>query len=775
MPIELIQISTQNLNEVVKTEQQGNITVNGYDVNTDSLKTNSLGNESQNVRDEFSDLTFLNQNWQITKNASDIIDIMGNTDGSSYLSIIKNYRTPDIKTEIISTKSFSLPARISIGTTASTRLNGTDFDVDFVSVDANKNIEILGDIIELFVESITIASNVWTVNCVDDIINKLFTNDIILLHSMDNTNLCVGPISITLSGRKSFTFTLTAANGTFTTAAGQIGTLGKVRRLDNLNRSINGFGFSLEGTSATNVRFTSKNRNASYSELRTDTALTNFSIATTNASFTNKPYTFGLKPQRIMEMNVNSKSISWNAFTDGSQSQSVFTLKKHMPLPDFDKKYVLRFSIDTFKNLSLIHKADIASITRTNGSTSVTVITKTPHNLKIGNQILTGGTTNTNFPLLTTAVAVATITNDTTFSYTQTVASTVTATGTNGSVFIFNGINSISPILALTFTNYQVTNNILTITSTANTTMSVGSHYQLFSTGNVEVDSRTWRCVEANLTITRLQPIDGSVMDVALTTTNFVSIIAVEYRIHLAQIQSYKRNIVEISNTWGNSRDADEALGVNVVSPITTVSTVSAVTNITNPVSISAFTSHGTYTTAITANTALTVLSTDLAATQIRNVVNGWLYSNMALIFNIEFSTDNLTWFTLENDVTSAAMSFPTYYYNGVTGTSPIRSLTITQSAASTTIMGHSLLRGMTVTVGAVTGNVLTGTTANTITFSNAAVTATSGNITVPANTVFRAQLTNIQTLGRYVRLRIINNTANASTWLYAGLSSINL
>ena len=723
MPIELIQISNQNINEIIKTEQQGNITVNGYDQSDDTIKTKNLGNVIENFRDEFNDLIFANLDWTINKDNSDIITMMGDTDGSSYLSIIKNYRNNNTKTEIISKKSFSLPARLNIGISTSQRLNGVDFDIDMVSVDANNEMEIVGNIIEIGISSISITSNVWTVTCKEEILNKLFSNDIIIIHSADNSILNVGPIQITLAGRSSFTFTSTLANSSFTTAVGQLGDIATVRKLDALNRSSDGFGFSLEGGVVTgaNVRYTVRNKNATYTELRNDTGLTNFSLGTSATAYNNKPYTFSIKPNRITEIMINSKSIIWNIYQDGATTQNLFTLKKHMPLPDFVKKYVLRFTVDTFKNFAFLHKADIQSISKTNLSTTVTVITKTPHNLKVGSNIITTGTTSsTNFPNLTAAVRVNTIVNETTFTYLQLTASTITATGNNGSVFLINGFqatpNLVIPNINLIFNNYQLTNNVLTITSSSNSTCSVGLYYQFFGTGADTIDNVMWKCVEISTVTTKFIPISGTVADLPLTVTNFSLVNSSEFRIHLAQAQSHKRNIVEIANVWGNSRDADDAMGVNILNTpnLGTITTVSTLTSITNAIAVNCFSALGTYTTQLAPSSNTFALSTDLGATVTRNKINVTVFSNIAISAQIEHSFDNIVWFSNDTGVTATAITYPTYNYISVASiTAPTVTMTITAPGVVTHAT-HPFQTGAPV-IFATTGALPTGVTAGTI------------------------------------------------------------
>lgn len=706
MPIELIQISNQNIEEIIKTEQQGNITINGYDQNDDTIKTKNLGNVSENWRDEFSNFNSLEKEWIINKDADDEIVMVGNTDGSSYLSVIKNYRKINTKTEIISKKSFTLPTRATIAVSSSLRFEGTDFDIDMVSIDDNNEIEILNPIVEFGVESISIVSSNWTIVCKQDITDSLFTNDSIIIYNADNSSLNIGPVQITITGKNSFVFNRTATNANFNASVGQLGNSCMIRKLDALNRSVDGFGFSLEGSgisNVSNVRLTSRNNNATYSELRTDTSFRDFGLGVSNVLYKDRPYTFSIKPNRIMEMSLNSRSITWNVFNESSASQSILTLKKHMPLPNLDKKYILRFSFDCLMNFYVSHVADIQNITKTNLSQTVTVVTKTPHNLKIGNQIFWSGITSASseFNNLNPniAVTVQSIIDQNTFTYQQSVASTITISANDGSVFLVNGTKIPSttiPFIGLKFLNYEINNNILTAVSSTSSginTYNVGLHYQFFGIKNEEIEKTFWRCVEISGATVRFMPIKGVFQNISLTNTNFTIANSLEFRLHLAQIQSYKRNLVEISNSWGNSRDADESMGVNIVN-VPAVSLSSNLPGITNPVFTNSFiqstVSAGVfaYTTPILANSSVFAFNTNLtSATGIsRNKLNAIVLSDVPIIAQIEYSVDNITWFSIENPTIAKGVIYPFYNYTTVTNITP----TITMTVGSPGIINHN-------------------------------------------------------------------------------------
>jgi hypothetical protein len=768
------------VNDVIKIKPINNIRIDGYDTTSDAVKIKTvekLGvktNEVEMFRDEFIGTSISTTDWTINKDPNDFVFVGGNVDGSSYIGVITSYRATNTLTEITS-RPFSLPARIINGVSTSNRINGTWFGADFLESDETGVVQKSTAIADIGITAISIASNTWTVTCAEDIIGKLKTNNIIAIYGSKINIANVGPVTITLASRTSFTFVWNATNATYTSA--NLGTNIKLQVVDPLDYAIAGVGVQYEANSANYFRLTSRNRDAIFTNLyNAGGNLVNMSSVSATTAFLNKPYTYCFKPSKITELEVTNRNVKWNFFSDESQTVNLGGYKKHLPVPNFKAKHVLRFAVKNLKAPLLVYKADISTIAKTAASTTVTVTTASPHDLEVGSQVLIAGVSNaTEFPYSSTPVTVASVTSTTVFTYTLGTASTTTVTALLGGVFQYNGtttgvlgVANTVPIMNNVFTNFQVTNNLLTLTATATVALQIGFHYQIFGIGNIEITNTIWRCAVASGTTAVLEPINRTtpVTNTALVNQNFAVLLAQETRLHFAQITSYERNLVEVNGTWGNSRDADEAMGVNVVNApnIGTVTTVSTITNITNPVLPNTLTHHGTYTTAIPANSNVIALTTDFGTTITRSTLLAQIFSNAALSITLEFSHDNIVWSGANGTVAATAMTFPTWTFTGVTGTAPTRVLTVPN--------GHTALVGMTITIATV-NYVVTAVTATSITFSAATFTPTTGTITVPTNGVFRAELLNISLWGRYARLRITNPSAAATTFTYATLVSI--
>lgn len=558
LPASIGQKTSSGSTSIVIASDQSPIEIKGYDSVGGKLL---VGNAKDKIRDSFS--TVDTTKWDIVTGSSDTVDARGNTAGANYVVVSKSAITSDTETIFTSKDSFTFPFRIGAGLSLSQRIIGQEFSMEFVGVDGSSIIEVNTSRPDTAVSgSITVATNVWTINTATA--HGLQGLDRIIIHSSTDPRLNVGPIQVTaVTSPTQFTITSTLANATYTATNAQI------RFADPLMYAKNGASYLFENTSATNASIVSRN---SGSAAYIQTAQTYSSTSATQ--ITSSPFAESFQPSGIFESYGMMDEVDFRSYSIDSLGSVAGSNKRSQAVPAIDKSYKVRFRAKNQKNLS-IPVGKITAISKT-GTTTATV-TCPSHGLTTSDWVQIYGVRDiTNFPNLTAQTQVASVVDANNF--TIIIGSAVTASSLDGAVIKNHG-SILTPAINFSIASIVRASNLMTITM--NTTVSG------LSIGNtIDVYGLT-SAASAYEGAYKIRNVTGSTVVVESVGTDFGSITTggvvfprTDLRLHFFRVMDYLRLATEIYGGRGMS-DANNSAPVVVSNTlaVSTVSTVSAVTN----------------------------------------------------------------------------------------------------------------------------------------------------------------------------------------------------
>lgn len=140
------------------------------------------------------------------------------------------------------------------------------------------------------------------------------------------------------------------------------------------------------------------------------------------------PYTYSFTPTNEFRMVVQSDRTQWSDSAVDAVAQSTNRLVRTQVCPDPTASYELRIRANNNRSLTVPGAQIITAVK--SGTTTATVTTATAHGLTVGDLIVAYGTRDqTNFTNLTTAAAVASVVDATTFTVVWGAAVTATTRG----------------------------------------------------------------------------------------------------------------------------------------------------------------------------------------------------------------------------------------------------------------------------------------------------------------------------------------------------------
>ena len=733
------------------------VTLSGWDPVENKLP---IGNVDSFFREHFSgDFS----EWDINADAGDFYYRMGNADGSSHLSIIKSQSKLNSITSFLSKKSFQLPARILNASSITIRTLGVDFAIDMIGVDSNGNVIEDAPCPQYVINNLQIISSatpLWILSFNQDI-DDLTTGDLISINNCDNTLFNVGPISITMISRRSlsFSFGIAVSFKTYTQISGELGSNPFIKKIDVFNNARYGLGHSFNFNNSSYIRFSIRDQKALITNLITNA--TSVSSTTISGTYANKAFTYAIKPNSLIETTVTDRSVSWNQIVDGSVNGAVSLYKKHYPIPNESIRYKLRIKAENTGNIGYCFVANIDTISKVISTSIITIRTLTKHNLKRGNAIAFGGVVNTlHFPTSSSVYIVNSITDDFSFTVTSTINST-TISSNGGAIFLYNGSNSTITLINLNFTSYRITNNIVNVISPSTISVTVGIHYHIFGT-QTALDGMTLRCCILNGQNVSFEIVSGTLPDTGLITKNFVLIIAQEFRVHLASVLDYNRNLVEVTSASGAKGDNDTALPVVINGSNTNVPVLVAGGTIALGGGSFQTLSYGAQLISTLNPLSNLILGTvDISSLPQRSSTSAVFLLNINPKISLEQSTDNAQWFQTDFQ-RGTLIEFPDFYFSSVTSVGSVRTLNLTN--------GHTLVNGMEVLINGIS-YIISNVRLNSFDISASSFSLTSGNIVVRKDCYWRIIFNRNQLYARYIRWRISNDSNSPASVVYGNYS----
>jgi len=525
----------------------------------------------------FLDLDRWEQKW--VNQGLGVLENGGSATGSNYIRINLDQTVANSELELISKASFKLPSRFGFAFSHSQKVLGQEFEYSFVSCNADGQIEIIPQHIDLAINgTVSVTANVATINF--STAHGLVGDDRVILVGNTDPRINIGPALVTVVTATQITIPTTLGNATYTA--------GGVVRVANFDKNaLNSVGFCTETATVTNARWFTRRNGASVRHV-------NATIATsTGVQSTVNPFSDGWNAGGEHEFAIGFDQVNYNSKAPNALTAPSGSLRWSEALPDTEKRYKLRIRS---KNLDNIARpiANITAIAKT-GTTTATVTTDVAHGLSTDSWVQIYGVRDiTNFPNLTATTQVASIVSPTEFTIIQ--GSAVTANSAGGSVILNNG-----GILAagLGYQNLSVqsivrTNNIMTIT--VNTTATGALPGEMFRLHGCDAAVAPLSIAAFGLDgAYKILRMTGSTYEVESTGPDFVSVNgggnlfkSTCNRIHFVRKLEYPRDVIEIANQNGIV-DAAKAMPVSITnSPAVTVSsgtitTVSAVTTAGTP------------------------------------------------------------------------------------------------------------------------------------------------------------------------------------------------
>ena len=310
------------------------------------------------------------------------------------------------------------------------------------------------------------------------------------------------------------------------------------------------------------------------------------------------PYTYSFTPTNEFRMVAQADRTQWSDLAVDAVSQSSSRLVRTQVCPDPTATYDFRIRANNNRSLT-VPGAQIITAAKS-GSTTATVNTATAHGLTVGDLIVAYGTRDqTNFANLTTAAAVASVIDSTTFTVVW--GSAVTATTRGGFIAKILGQNALpgaitQVVSTATLTTLADGTRQLTLVGSGNWAgfvigdllELVGVRSDVVGSASLGVDG-PWKVANfATTTLTLVLPFSGQrslPADFAVTNAGGGVMRRTDLRLSYVRIFDYDRLRVEmLARPSGDSAAAapvsvQNTPAVTVSSgTVTTVTTVSAVT-----------------------------------------------------------------------------------------------------------------------------------------------------------------------------------------------------
>lgn len=516
-------------------------------------------NMTNKFREAFEDYDPVNGGkWTESKASGDLVYIDGNSAAASYLVISKDPLSAGTETAITSIGRVSLPIEAAIGVSMSQRTLGQEFSIELVDTGAP-----LPEVSDIEISSISQATTTLTVDTVTP--HGLSVGKSIGIRDCSNL-LANYPALVVATVPSPTQFTATAGPGgtiPSQTITNPAGAKGFVYFRERLGRAQNGLAQIFEQSNATQASLYI--RSEAGDALPSGTIAGNHSVTvgtTASVQLVNVAYQYAFSPTTEYRLLVQADRTQWADGAVDAITQTTSRLLRTQICPDPSVDYKLRVRCTNNKSLT-VPNAQIVSAVKT-GTTTATITTDRPHGLVANGPVVVYGIRAqgaTEFPNLTTATAVASVVDATTFTIVIGTAGTVTSYG--GYVAKVQGGNLMSALGANAVVAQSVTLSTLAdgtrqLTVVGNTNwagLSIGDLVNLVgvrdnTTGATLGVDGAWKVANsATTSLTLVLPYSGSMTlpaDFGSTNCGGGVIKRTDLRISFLRIFDYERERVEM-------------------------------------------------------------------------------------------------------------------------------------------------------------------------------------------------------------------------------------
>jgi hypothetical protein len=364
--------------------------------------------------------------WTESKDSGDLVYVDGNAAAASYLVISKDPLSAGTETSITSIGRVSLPIEAAIGASMSQRTLGQEFSIEMIDTGAP-----LPDVSDIEISSISQATTTLTVETAAP--HGLSVGKSIGIRDCSNL-LANYPALVVATVPSPTQFTATAGPGgtiASQTIANPAGAKGFVYFRERLGRAQNGIAQIFEQATATQASMYI--RSEAGDALPSGTIAGNHSVTvgtTASVQLVNVAYQYAFSPTTEYRLFVQADRTQWADGAVDAVAQTTSRLLRTQVCPDPSATYKVRIRCTNNKSLT-VPTAQIVSAVKT-GTTTATITTDRPHGLVATDPVVVYGIRAqgaTEFPNLTTATAVASVVDATTFTIVIGTAGTVTSYG----------------------------------------------------------------------------------------------------------------------------------------------------------------------------------------------------------------------------------------------------------------------------------------------------------------------------------------------------------
>lgn len=364
--------------------------------------------------------------WVESKATGDLIFVDGNAAAASYLVVSKSPLDAGTESAVTSIASVGMPIDASIGLSMSQRTLGQEFAIEMIDNGAP-----LPDVPDLAISAISQTTTVLTVDTV--LPHGLSVGESIGIH--DCSNLLANYSALVVASVPSPTqFTATAGPGgtiPSQTITNPAGAKGFVYFRERFGRARNGVSEIFENATATNASLYIRSESGDALPSGTVAGSHSVTVATTaSVQLVNSAFQYAFAPSSEFRLFVQADRTQWADGAVDAVAQTTNRLLRTQVCPDPSETYRVRIRATNNKSLT-VPNAQIVSAVKT-GTTTATITTDRPHGLALNDPVVIYGIRAqgaTEFPNLTTATAVASVVDATTFTIVIGTAGTITSYG----------------------------------------------------------------------------------------------------------------------------------------------------------------------------------------------------------------------------------------------------------------------------------------------------------------------------------------------------------
>jgi hypothetical protein len=364
--------------------------------------------------------------WEESKASGDLIYVDGNAAAASYLVISKDPLVAGTESSISSIGAVAMPIEAAAGLHMSQRTLGQEFAVEMVDAGAP-----LADVADIAISAISQATTVLTVDTV--LPHGLSVGKSIGIRDCSNL-LANYPALVVATVPSPTQFTATAGPGgtiVSQTITNPAGAKGFVYFRERLGRAQNGISQIFENTTVTNASLYIRSEAGDALPSGTIAGSHSVTVGTTaSVQLVNAAYQYAFAPTTEFRLFVQADRTQWADSAVDAVAQTTSRLLRTQVCPDPGLNYKLRIRATNNKSLT-VPVAQIVSAVKS-GTTTATINTDRPHGLVANDPVVIYGIRAqgaAEFPNLTTATVVASVTSSTQFTIVIGTAGTITSYG----------------------------------------------------------------------------------------------------------------------------------------------------------------------------------------------------------------------------------------------------------------------------------------------------------------------------------------------------------